>query len=82
MSRVGVVVVNVGVVVVAACWLVLVNVGCCRFVLGCCWCCSSCRTSVLHVVLASIHTELFFFFKGNGIRWSLFLLFKSTIYSP
>ena len=22
------------------------------------------------------------FFKGNGIRWPLFLLFTSTIYSP
>ena len=32
-SRVGAVVVAVGVVVVAACWLVLVNVHCCRLVM-------------------------------------------------
>ena len=38
---------RVGVVVVDACWLVL----------GWCWCCSSCRTPVLLVVLASIHAE-------------------------
>ena len=37
---------------------------------------------VLKSLVSITEFFFFFFFKGNGIRWLLFLLFTATIYSP
>ena len=58
-------------VVVVGCWLVLVNVGCFRLVLGWGWCCLSCRTSVLPVVLSRSLTlqPCVYKVEGQNLNW-------------